>query len=187
MADSDTQGNVTFTINGQDVLGNAFPEISQTTDGSYVYFNNKPKPVSVGIASSNATPTVAHEGDTVTVTLVMSEDVMMYQSTIKGLPAVAIRGIDSKHWTIQRTMLASESDGAVTFSVRAIDMTGLLSNVISATTDGSVVGFTTLPKVTSVSIQCADVPGQTEIGWRNQIKITVLGSKIDLPRDDGGG
>ena len=67
---------MTFSIAFNDSTGNAGVAVTAVTDGSSVtYDDTVPTLTAVGIASNNATSTIAKEGDVVTLTLTASETI----------------------------------------------------------------------------------------------------------------
>ncbi len=132
---------VTFTVNFTDMAGNAGTQVSTVTDASSVNFDKTPPTVStVHIQSSNATTTLAKNGDIVTVSFVVSE-------TLKANPTVTIAGQAATvtaaypNYSAAYTMKASDTEGDVTFLITYYDAAGNAGTQASTTNDASSVTF----------------------------------------------
>ena len=134
----DPAGNVYFT----DVNNWRVRKISESA---------APTLASVHIASSNTSTARAKTGDTVTITLTSSEPISTPTVTIAGHGATESGSGTS--WSASFIMTATDTNGAVPFSISFTDLAGNAGSVVSTTTDGSGVTFDRLaPTLTSVHI-----------------------------------
>lgn len=95
----------------------------------------------VTIASDNTDTTMAKVGDTVTLTIVSSEEIKNPTITIATHSVTAIAGADAKHWTAEYTMVSGDTTGTVPFSISFEDIGGNAGVQVTAITGGSNVTF----------------------------------------------
>lgn len=92
---------------------------------------------SVSIASNDSDPTLAQNGDTVTLTMSATEPLATVAATIEGQDA-QVEHTDSQHWTARVTLPADVSYGRpVRFAVDYTTETGAVGATIADTTDGT--------------------------------------------------
>ncbi|WP_432889902.1 discoidin domain-containing protein [Kribbella sp. CA-245084] len=92
---------------------------------------------SVSIASTDSDPTLAQNGDTVTVTMTANEPLSTVAANIEGLDA-HVTSSDSTHWTATATLPDDVAYGrTLRFSVDYTTATGQTGATIVGTTDGS--------------------------------------------------
>lgn len=147
MQSSDTNGNVTFSVNFLDLGGNGGVPVSATTDLSAVTFDKTvPTLPTVSMASNNVDPTVAVTGDIITLTIVASESLkakpVVTIATHAIDPTDVVQGVDAEHWTATYTMVGGDSAGAVAFTVDFEDLAGNDGIQASVVTVGTPVTFT---------------------------------------------
>ena len=118
VATGDTTGDVSFTIDGTDLTGNALEQVTSATDGSSVtYDDESPTLSAVSISSDNAAATWAKVNDTITLNITSSEDLSAptcafatASDAVTGPVTVFGSGTD---WTCEVIMTAGDSGGAV--------------------------------------------------------------------------
>jgi hypothetical protein len=94
---------------------------------------------SVSIASSNSDPTLAQNGDTVTLTMTATEPLSAVKATIEGLDAT-VTSSDSQHWTAKLVLPDNVGYGrALQFSVDYTTAAGRTGATIVSSTDGTAL------------------------------------------------
>jgi hypothetical protein len=156
---SDTEGLVSFTINFSDQAGNAGTAVTAVTDASSVTFDKtNPSLTAVSIASSNASPSTANPDDVITLTFTSSETIQTPTVVFKSGGASVAGSVTTTNttgdtWTASYTANASDTEGAVTFTINFSDQAGNAGTQVTATTDASSVTFSKpAPTLTSVTI-----------------------------------
>ena len=138
---SDTNGDVTSTINYKDLAGNDGTQRTSETDSSAVEIDLVVPTVSVtSIASNNVTngaqsPTLAKAGDVITLTFVTNEKihepVVVFKSNSQPVVNRLGNGSqviytnasgDKKNWTAAYTTHASDHDGDVSYTINFEDL-----------------------------------------------------------------
>ena len=157
----DTAGDVSFTINGADLAGNALAQVTAVTDGSSMTFDKTAPTLSaVVISSDNDAASLAKPGDTVTLTFTSSEDLAADPSCAFTTGGVAVGGSvtvvgSASSWTCATVLTAGDAAGAVSFT---IDGTAAAAGdnalvQVGDVTDGSSMMFDSeAPTLTAVSI-----------------------------------
>ena len=156
-------GNFNPTITGRDVWEVQLVMIRDLDNGEVVYCREELDTAhfditiiqaaiqSVNIQSNNTDPTIAVQGDTVTITAQAADDMFNVLATISGEAAV-ISGTGANR-TISRVMSGTEPQGTVTFSMTYEDSGSAPYGPITSTTDLSSVNFdSVLPQMSSVTI-----------------------------------
>jgi hypothetical protein len=94
---------------------------------------------SVSIASSNSDPTLAQNGDTVTLTLAATEALSAVKATVEGLDTT-VTSSDSQHWTAKVVLPADVAYGrALQFTVDYTTAAGETGATIVSSTDGTAL------------------------------------------------
>ena len=138
----DADGVVDFTVEYADVNGNAGVPVFTSTDASRVTADaSAPVLTAVTIASSNANPSLATTGNTVTVTLTADEAIVTPIVTIGGIAAVAVGS--GANWQASRVITDADDEGAIPFSITYADFAGNAGVPVSTTTDSSSVTVST--------------------------------------------
>lgn len=138
---------------------------TKTNSGIFTVDNTAPTLPSISIASNNADPALAKVGDTITLSLVASENIQSPTVAITGDSATIIPGVDAKNWTATYVMLEGDAEGVVAFSVEAKDLAGNTSGVISATTEPatSVTFDKTPPTFGIINVSPSPAKSGTEV------------------------
>ena len=148
---SDTGGNVTYSIEFADEVGNAGTPVTSGS-GTVTFDNINPTLNPVSISSSRSEKSVrskitnaARVGDTITLTFTASETIQTPTVTFRSggaavanSPTVSNVGND---WTVTYDMSSSDTDGYVTFSIEFADEVGNEGTNVIATTDNTNVRF----------------------------------------------
>jgi hypothetical protein len=138
---SDSDGIVPFSINFTDVVGNNGTTVTNTTNSSKVTFDKTPPGFSVAhISSSNANPTIALAGDTVTLTFTVSESILSAPTAVIAGHAVTVTSLGGSNYKATYTMVNGDPGGKVTFTVTLKDLAGNIGTP-NDTTDGSYVTY----------------------------------------------
>ena len=98
---------------------------------------------SVSIASDNANTSQAMVGDQVTITFTANEGLQTPSATIAGQTAMISDLSDGNDatWSASYTLLVSDTEGAIGFSISFSDIIGIAGTAVTATTDASSVTF----------------------------------------------
>ena len=164
-ADGDTDGTVAFTIDFDDLTGNSGTRVTTVTDASGVtYDDSAPTLSSVGITSDNDPVTRTNAGDVVTLQMTANEEISEPVVTFTaGGAAITDNSIDyvninGNTWTASYTTHASDTEGAVAFSIAFTNKAGI-AGVADIDVDGSSSVFydETAPTLTTVSIASNNV------------------------------
>ena len=170
-ATSSTVYTATFTPSASgattiDVAGGVFTDAAgnnntAATQFNWTYDGTAPTLSSVSIASNNSTNTQAVADDVVTLTFTASEAISTPVVTFKSGGAaitdtsVTYANTSGNTWTAAYTVNASDTSGAVTFSIAFTDTAGNAGTAVTATSDSTSVTAsldTTAPTLSSVSI-----------------------------------
>ena len=135
----DATNSITVDATGvTDVAGNA--GTGTATSANYVIDTLLPTLTSVGISSNNTTPTLAKQGDVVTLAFTSSEAISAPTVLIQGVAATSITNPAGNNWVATRTMGGADTEGAVAFSVAFADTPAGNNGVtVTAVTDASSV------------------------------------------------
>ena len=174
---SDTSGAVTFSIAFTDTAGNAGTAVTATSNSTSVTASldtTAPTLSSVSIATNNAIPSVANDGDVVTLTLTASEAISTPTVTFKSGGAaitdtsVTYVNTSGNTWTAAYTANASDTFGAVTFSIAYSDTAGNAGTAVTATTNSTSVSFMPTPSAAFAAVK-ADVESKMAANARTQL------------------
>jgi len=175
---SDTSGAVTFSIAFTDTVGNAGTAVTATSNSTSVTASldtTAPTLSSVSIATNNAIPSVANDGDVVTLTLTASEAISTPTITFKSGGAaitdtsVTYTNTTGNTWTAAYTANASDTFGAVTFSIAYGDTAGNTGTAVTTTTNSTSVSFMPTPSAAFAGVK-ADVESKMAANARTQLK-----------------
>ena len=175
---SDTSGAVTFSIAFTDTAGNAGTAVTATSNSTSVTASldtTAPTLSSVSIATNNAIPSVANDGDVVTLTLTASEAISTPTVTFKSGGAaitdtsVTYSNTTGNTWTAAYTANASDTFGAVTFSIAYSDTNGNSGTAVTTTTNSTSVSFMPTPSAAFAGVK-ADVESKMTANARTQLK-----------------
>lgn len=118
--------------------------------------NTAPVISNIHIASSNANPTLAKAGDTVTLTFTTTQEVSKltnFKINGSNLASFTSTG-EGNSWTNTATYVLDESDleGVMNFQINVKNGAGIYSVTTEATTDGSSVTVLRAPVISGISL-----------------------------------
>ena len=166
---SDTDGAVTYSIAFTDSAGNAGVAVTSGS-GSVTFDKTVPTLSSVSIASNNATNTLAKVDDVITATFTANETiqtpVVTFQSGSAAITDTSItyNNTSGNIWTAAYTANASDTDGAITYSIAFTDSVGN-AGVAVTSGSGSVTFDKTVPVFSSVSPSTNSYVNTTAVGY----------------------
>ena len=182
-ASSSTVYTATFTptasgVTTIDVASAAFTDLvgnnnTAATQYNWTYDGTTPTLSSVSIVTNNAITSVANNGDVVTLTLTASETINTPVVTFKSGGAaitdtsVTYTNASGNTWTAAYTANASDTFGAVTFSIAYSDTVGNAATITS-TTDSTSVSFMPTPSAAFAAVK-ADVESKMAANARTQL------------------
>ena len=174
---SDTSGAVTFSIAFTDTVGNSGTAVTTTSDSTSVTASldtTAPTLSSVSIVTNNAITSVANDGDVITLTLTASETintpVVIFKSGGAAITdtSVTYTNTSGSTWTAAYTANASDTFGAVTFSIAYSDTAGNAAAAVTTTTNSSSVSFMPTPSAAFAAVK-ADVESKMAANARTQL------------------
>ena len=174
---SDTSGAVTFSIAFTDTVGNSGTAVTTTSDSTSVTASldtTAPTLSSVSIVTNNAITSVANDGDVITLTLTASETintpVVIFKSGGAAITdtSVTYTNTTGSTWTAAYTANASDTFGAVTFSIAYSDTAGNAAAAVTTTTNSSSVSFMPTPSAAFAAVK-ADVESKMAANARTQL------------------
>ena len=156
---TDSDGDVTFTIDFTDLATNDGVPVTSTGNPLYVTVDNTaPELDTVSIVSNNADTSLATTDDVVTLSFMASENIVTPVVTINGVTADTVTG-SGDTWSATKTIIAADAnDSAVTFDISFSDLATNAGTPVTSTTNSSVVTVyqtapdTIAPTLTLVSI-----------------------------------
>ena len=182
-AASSTVYTATFTptasgVTTIDVASSAFTDLvgnnnTAATQYNWTYDGTTPTLSSVSIVTNNAITSVANNGDVVTLTLTASETINTPVVTFKSGGAaitdtsVTYTNASGNTWTAAYTANASDTFGAVTFSIAYSDTVGNAATITS-TTDSTSVSFMPTTSAAFAAVK-ADVESKMSANARTQL------------------
>lgn len=122
------------------------------TGETYTFDHTAPTLSPVIIASNNAKPALAKEGDVVTLNFTASENITNLEVIIAGHQVTATP-LDNNQYSATYTLTSSDAEGVVPFSIQFKDELGNAGITVNAATDQSTVIYDrTVPTLPSVVI-----------------------------------
>ncbi len=123
-----------------------------------------PTVTSVSIVSNNVTPTLAKEGDVITVSFTTSEPVNLPTATIAGKTAT-VTNTGGNNYTATYTLTATETQGVAAIAIDFDDIVGNDATQVTAVTDASSVTIDTIaPSISNIASTPLFPPGSA-ITW----------------------
>ena len=175
---SDTSGAITFSIAFTDTAGNAGTAVTTTSNSTSVTAGDTdttaPTLSSVSIATNNAITSVANDGDVVTLTLTASETISTPVVTFKSGgsaitdTSVTYSNTSGNTWTASYTVNASDTSGAITFSIAFTDTAGNAGTAVTTTSNSTSVSFMPTPSAAFDAVK-ADVESNMAANARTQL------------------
>ena len=190
MVSGDTEGEISYTIDFTDLVGNVGTQVSSPTDGSAVTFDKTAPTLSaVSIVSNNTYNTaLAKVGDALTLTFTSNEDVQDPPTVTIGGSSATVTGSGTS-WSATRTMASGDSEGGVVFTIDFLDLTGNVGTQVTATTDASGITFDkTAPTMSAIAIASNNDYYTTLAKVDDSVKVTFTSSEtIQTPTATIGG
>ncbi|MCE7996431.1 MAG: T9SS type A sorting domain-containing protein, partial [Roseivirga sp.] len=162
---TENDGAVTFTIDFTDAAGNAGTQVTAVTNSSSVEVDFVvPSLSSVTLSTNNSTDNQhGTTGDVVTLAFTANDDLSANPTVSMSVGGTGVtptvNDLGSNMYSATYTLLGSENEGAVTFTIDFVDDAGLSGTQVTATTDASSVEadfqVPTLTTVTLASSQTA--------------------------------
>ncbi|MFL2983730.1 MAG: FlgD immunoglobulin-like domain containing protein, partial [Candidatus Neomarinimicrobiota bacterium] len=148
MQEEDQDGLIDFSIVLDDSAGNSTGQVSETNDGSFVWFDGtRPLLNQVSFNSTNiGDSSLAISGDTLILDFVSSEDLGDIAVSIAGFNADTIffKDIQSSYqsWYVLQGI---EEEGYVPFQITYADLVGNHGDTVNSTTDDTSILFDVTP------------------------------------------
>ena len=158
-------GNITYTIDYQDLASNSGVQLDSTQDGSFVKHDlTPPEIINSYISSNNPDSSWAKSGDSVFVTFVSSEPLNNINLTIANIVSDYVQVNPTKYVGYQLMTLDIEQ-GVLPFSLTYTDQGGISGDPISSTSDNSKVNYDREePQILNVSMRTNNIYGDTLAG-----------------------
>ncbi|GGK77687.1 hypothetical protein GCM10011405_26850 [Rufibacter glacialis] len=136
----------------------------------YTFDHTAPTLTAVTIASSNATPALAKEGDVVALTFTASEVVTNLKVTVAGKVG-SVTAMENNQFSASFPLTNAEAEGLVPFTIHFEDEVGNAGILVTATTDASTVTYDrTKPTLSSVAISS----GNHNLGYAKEGDVITL-------------
>ncbi|SFJ64568.1 S-layer homology domain-containing protein [Paenibacillus sp. UNC496MF] len=190
--ETDPLGVMTFQINVKNAAGIYSQTVETTYDGSSVTVQAPVVPAvavnTVHIESNNANPTLAKEGDTVTLSFTTAEEVSKLGNfKVNGSNPDDFTSVANEDgsWmnTASYTIQASDPEGVVSFQINVKNGDGIYSQTIEASSDNSSVTVQKAPVISNVHIESsAPNPAKAQVGdtvtlvFNTNQQVTKLGN-----------
>jgi len=146
---SDTEGPIYVTIDCKDLSGN--PAV-QVVNNAITFDKTNPALSYVNIKSNNTTNTAYAKGtEVVTLTFTSNENIKPPAVVFNSLPATTVTG-GPRNWIATYTLIGTETESIIPFSIPIVDLAGNASTVISTTDASSVTIDRTSPPVTPANV-----------------------------------
>ena len=164
----------------KDTASSYFAGIQSITAFSFIIESTPPTISSISIASNNSTTTQAVPDDVVTLTFTASETIAIPVVTFKSGgdtvtdTSITYTNSSGNTWTAAYTASASDTVGAVTFSIAYSDIAGNVGGAgnvgtaVTSTTDLTSVSFMLIPSVAFAGVK-ADVESKMAANARTQL------------------
>ena len=179
MMTGDNEGTIGFSINfTDDPAGNAGTTVTAITVGSNVTFDETPPILNpVSIISDNVDPVWARVGDTVTLTFIVNDALMMGPVvTIDGNAPDTLVEAPPNTWTATRVMQAGDTEAPIAFTIDSTDLAGNAGTQTTITVGSNVTFDETPPMATAGAI----ISNNDFAILYNEPVISVSGDYTDL-------
>ncbi len=156
LTNSDAEGIVPFSIQFKDIAGNTGATVNTTTDTKTVTFDRTIPAITVlTFTSNNANNTIAKAGNVVTLNITTSEAIDIPTVTIAG-HSVTVTTISATNHTAAYTMIASDTEGLIAFTIDIKDLAGNAGNQVTTASTG-VTFVKNISNLTTVTIASNNV------------------------------
>ena len=149
---NNAEGDVSFNITAFDLAGNSFTADHTQLNSSNVTIDRSiPGVQTLNVVSNNSDPEFAMEGDTINITLQVSEQIE--NSTLQILSTSINMSVNDDTASANVTVLQNSSNGPVEFTITAYDKTGNVFNVTPENITGNNVVIDTInPSLADLTI-----------------------------------
>ena len=146
------EGEVLFNITAFDLAGNSFTADQTELDSSNVTIDRSiPSVQYLNVVSDNSDPKIAMAGNTITITVQVSEQIESSTLQIRNTDTTMTISNDTASATV--TVLQNSPNGPLEFNITAYDKTGNVFNAAQdIITDGNVVIDTNSPSLADLTI-----------------------------------
>ena len=146
------EGDVSFNITAIDLAGNNFTaDQTELNSPNVIIDSSIPGVQNLNVVSDNSNPEFAMAGDTITVTLQVSEQIE--NSTLQILSTSIDMSVNNDTASANIQVLQNSQNGPVEFTITAYDKTGNVFNVTPENITGNnVVIDTNNPSLTDLTI-----------------------------------
>jgi gliding motility-associated-like protein len=155
------------------LIGTAMPFTGET----YTIDKTAPDLDVVSIASDNTNPALAKSGDVLTLTFTSDETIASPVVSISG-HAVSAANQGGNNWSAMYTMLNSDAEGVVSFSIAYLDQAGNSGTTVTSTTDVSSVTFDRTAPAVPADLQVASGNGKNTLSWTANAESDLASYKI---------
>ena len=136
LTNNDIEGVIPFSIQFKDLVGNTAVPVITTTDAKTVTFDRTlPTLSNVTFTSNNTNTAVAKSGNIVTLNFTASETIETPTVTIAG-HSVNVTNVTANNYTATYTMLMSDTEGIIPFTINPIDLSGNAGSQVTTATTG---------------------------------------------------
>ena len=152
VSEDSAEGDVSFNITAIDLAGNSFTANQTELNSSNVIIDHSiPSVQTLNVTSNNTDPEFAMAGDTITVTLQVSEQIE--NSTLQILNTDIDMSVNDNTASANVTVLENSQNGPVEFTITAYDKTGNVFNVTPDNVTGDNVVIDTInPSLATLTI-----------------------------------
>ena len=168
------EGDLLFNITAFDLAGNNLTADQTELDSSNVIIDHSiPSVQYLNVTSNNSDPKIAMEGDTINITLQVSENIE--NSTLQILNESIPMNVSNDTASATITVMDDSTNGPLEFNITAYDKTGNVFNAAQdIITDGNVVIDTNDPSLVDLTIYSNNsIPDYAMAGHLLNITITA--------------
>ena len=190
-------GNISYTLDYQDLAGNHGVQLDSTQDSSYVKHDLiPPEIINCYISSNNPDSSWAKEGDSVFVTFVSSEPLSNIEVSIENTLTSIIQ-VNSTKYIAYLIMDNSHEQGQIPFLISYTDLGGIPGDNINNTTNASIVKYDNQsPTINNILTKTNNTYGDSlaGIGTIDTLKFSVsepyrtlkvvFDDKINIPNEE---
>ena len=162
---TEPSGNISYTLNYQDLAGNQGAQLDSTQDSSFVKHDLiPPEIIKCFISSDNSDSSWAKVGDTVFVTFISSEPLNNIDIRIVNISSDFIQ-INPNKYIGYLEMESEYNQGEIPFLLTYSDLGGMPGDDVSTTSNGSIVKFDSqIPSIYNISMKTDNIYGDTLAG-----------------------
>ncbi|MDP6170172.1 MAG: T9SS type A sorting domain-containing protein [Candidatus Marinimicrobia bacterium] len=186
LVDEDPDGLISFSIIMEDSAGNSTGDVTETNDGSFVWFDGtRPTLASVSFHSTNENdPSLAIVADTLVLDFESSEPLSSISVSIAQTEADTIF-INETRSTYRSWYIldGNEAEGFIPFQIAFFDLVGNSGDAVSSTTDESSILFDITPPIAFAIDSVYVIGGNAILGYWNTSNDSII-IKTPISLDD---